>query len=72
MEADLIQYVRRAENAEIEIQKLVKELEGLEKERFSGSQNPQTEPKAIQSHSNKSAQGNYTFSKNICMLKKLG
>ena len=37
MEADLVQYVRRAENAEAEIQKLVKELEVAENRPYHGN-----------------------------------
>ena len=56
MEADLVQYVRRAENAELEIQKLVKELELLEKKDANGYITPATGGKLNELDLNKHTQ----------------
>ena len=61
MEADLVQYVSRAENAELEIEKLVKELEVVEKEYANRGTKPAIGNKLNKLDSNKCEQGKYIF-----------
>ena len=60
MESEIVQYVNRADNAETEIQKLVKELEDLEK---GVADRGSTKPVIDNSRSKSSNQGNFKATK---------
>ena len=72
MEADLVQYVRRAENAEAEIQKLVKELEVAEKENAKRDTNSAVSEKLNKLSSNKHEQGKIPIKRTTILLEVQG
>jgi hypothetical protein len=65
MEADLAQYARRAEDAELEIQKLVKELEVVEKETANRGTKSAIGEKSIKLDSNKGDKGKIYIDRNV-------